>query len=59
MPVDEFGQLEISFLHFMPGSHCEDVWRWFEGQNGLFVVGDVQQGKRMLEDVDTNWGNSS
>lgn len=36
----EDGILE-SFLHFRAGTHCEDVWHWFEQSNPLFSVAEM------------------
>lgn len=44
--VDSDGRTERSFLHFPEGTHCEEIWHWFEAQNPHFIVGDMQQGKR-------------
>lgn len=45
-PVDAEDQLEKPFLHFMPGTHREDVWRWFESQHPQFIVGDEMNQSR-------------
>jgi len=50
VPVTDDGeQLDAPFLHFPPGTQTLDVWHWFEAQNRLFVVGDVQQGVRIRD----------
>lgn len=47
-PDDEacYSDEEIAepFLHFSPGTHREDIWRWMEEQNPEFRVGEVMQG---------------
>lgn len=34
------------FLDFESGTDVEDIWRWFEGANSEFVVGEVKAGIR-------------
>lgn len=40
------GTVEESFLHFPVGTHCEEIWHWFEAQNPDFVVGELLRGIR-------------
>lgn len=47
VPVSEDGEIEHGFLHFSSGTPREDIWRWLERQNPLFLVGEVQQGIRL------------
>ncbi|WP_176043057.1 hypothetical protein [Burkholderia stabilis] len=52
VPVTPDGQhLDAPFLHFVKGAETETVWRWFEAQNPQFIVGNVQQGVRLTDDV--------
>lgn len=46
IPINDDEELEVPFLHFSPGTHREDVWRWFESQNPAFLVGEVLAGIR-------------
>jgi len=46
IPIDSDERIEAEFLHFEAGTHREEIWHWFEGQNPQFVVGEVQQGLR-------------
>lgn len=45
--------LEESFLHFSAGTHREEVWKWFEQQNPGFIVGDVMNGIRSNDVIDS------
>lgn len=39
-------RLDADFLHFLRGTHREDVWHWFEAMHPDFVAGEVLQGIR-------------
>lgn len=46
IPISEDGvYLDQDFIHFKVGTEVEEVWRWFEGQNKLFIVGDKLNGR--------------
>lgn len=49
VPVNAKDEIEHRFLNFRAGTPREEIWRWFEQQNGDFVVGEVQRGIRKPE----------
>lgn len=66
----EVDSIEMPFLHFGIGTHREEIWHWFEEQNPLFLVGEVQSGVRYIpptgfalvyeglrQDGDLRWSN--
>lgn len=44
--IDAAECIEQHFHKFTVGTPRADIWHWFEAQDPLFVVGDVQQGIR-------------
>ncbi|MDO3380397.1 hypothetical protein [Geoalkalibacter halelectricus] len=49
VPVDEDGHIESLWVGFAPGTHREEVWRWFESQHPQFLVGEIMSGIRRKE----------
>jgi len=45
IPVNDDGELEADFLHFIAGDDQVEVWHWFEAKFPGFSVGDRMSGK--------------
>ncbi len=38
IPINDDGEILSRFIDFPPGTHREEIWRWFEEELGVSVV---------------------